>query len=216
MAVYDHEEQELFARIKGWWEQYGTLVTSLVVAVAIGVVSWQGWQWYQGRQAAQASGEYFSLQQAIERGDVASVRDSAGALIEQYPRTFYAQMGALKSAAAQFEQGDARNAQAHLEWLAENGTDAAMRDIARLRLAAILLDEGEYDQALAQLDDAPVQALVARFEDVRGDILNARGNVDRAREAYERALNVLMMSDSQNAQALREVVTIKLDSLETT
>lgn len=40
MAAFDLEEQEQISQIKGWWEQYGTLVTGLAVAVALASVGW--------------------------------------------------------------------------------------------------------------------------------------------------------------------------------
>jgi predicted negative regulator of RcsB-dependent stress response len=52
MATYDLEEQEQIAEIKAWWKQYGNLVVGIVTAVSIGVIAWQGWNWYQRGQAA--------------------------------------------------------------------------------------------------------------------------------------------------------------------
>jgi predicted negative regulator of RcsB-dependent stress response len=47
MAHYDLEEQEQIDTLKTWWKMYGNLVTGLALAVALGVVGWQGWNWYQ-------------------------------------------------------------------------------------------------------------------------------------------------------------------------
>ena len=47
MAHSDLEEQEQIDTLKAWWKMYGNLVTSLVTAVCLGVVAWQGWNWYQ-------------------------------------------------------------------------------------------------------------------------------------------------------------------------
>ena len=35
MAAFDLEEQEQISQIKGWWEQYGKLVTGVAVAAAL-------------------------------------------------------------------------------------------------------------------------------------------------------------------------------------
>ncbi len=141
MAVYDLEEQEQLAELKTWWKQHGTLVTSVITAVALTVAAWQGWNWWQRQQSAQASGVYMALEQAIGARDGKKVRELAGALIEKYPGTTYAAMGALLSARAQVEFGDAKTAHAQLQWVAEQGKDELVRDLARLRLAALLLDE---------------------------------------------------------------------------
>ena len=171
MAVYDLEEQEQISELKAWWAQYGTLVTTLAMIAALASVGWQGWQWYQNRNAAEAGALYFAVQQAAETQDAAKARDAAGRLIGDYAGTAYAQLAALLSAGVQFEKGDLDNARAQLEWAAEKGKDAALRDLARLRLAAVLLQQGAHDAALARLEAAPAEAYRARFADLRGDVL---------------------------------------------
>lgn len=213
MAVYDLEEQEQISALKAWWEEYGNWVVGLVAAAALASVSWQGWQWYQNRQAAEAGGLYFLVQQAAENGQTQQARDQAGRLISDYPRTPYAQLGALVAAGAQYRNGDYDNAQAQLSWAADEGRDPALRDLARLRLATLLLQKGEHDAALARLQADPAAAFVARFADLRGDIEAARGQRDAARAAYEQALAALVAED-ERSQAMRQLLTIKLDALE--
>ncbi|TAH44160.1 MAG: tetratricopeptide repeat protein [Betaproteobacteria bacterium] len=213
MAVYDLEEQEQISELKAWWAQYGTLVTALATIAAVAAVGWQGWQWYQNRNAAEASAMYFVVEQAVERQDAQRARDAAGQLIGQQGSTTYAQLGALLAAGLQFEKGELDNARAQLEWAADKGKDPALRDLARLRLAAVLLQKGEFDAALARLEAAPVASFKARFADLRGDVLAAQGKPAEARAAYQAAIDALPADDEQ-ASTLREVVRLKLESLE--
>lgn len=213
MAVYDLEEQEQISELKAWWAQYGTLVTTLATIAALAAVGWQGWHWYQNRNAAEASAMYFAVEQAVERQDAQRARDAAGQLIVQQGGTTYAQLGALLAAGLQFDKGELDNARAQLEWAADKGKDAALRDLARLRLAAVLLQKGEFDAALARLEAAPVPSFKARFADLRGDALSAQGKPADARAAYQAALDALSADDAQ-ATTLREVVRLKLESLE--
>ena len=74
MAAFDLEEQEQISQIKGWWEQFGTLVTGVAVAAAIASVGWQGWQWYQGKQSAEASALYGVLQKAASERNTQKAR----------------------------------------------------------------------------------------------------------------------------------------------
>lgn len=213
MAVYDLEEQEQISALKAWWASYGNLVTALVVAAALASVGWQGWQWWQGRKAAEAGALYFAVQQAAGSRDAQKARDGAGRLIGDYSGTVYAQLGALLSAGVQFDSGDLDNARAQLEWAADKGRDEALRDLARLRLAAVLLQKGEHDAALARLQAAPVVAYAARFADLRGDVLAAQGKPAEARAAYQAAIDGLAALGDE-AVTLREVVRVKLESLE--
>ncbi len=213
MAVYDPEEQEQISELKAWWAQYGTLVTTLAVVAALASVGWQGWQWYQNRNAAEAGALYFAVQKAVEKQDAQKARDAAGRLIGDYSGTAYAQLGALLSAGVQFEKGELDNARTQLEWAAENGTDPALRDLARLRLAAVLLQKGEHDAALGRLEAMPAEAFKARFADLRGDVLAAQGKAAEARVAYQSAIDALARA-GDDATTLREVVRVKLESLE--
>lgn len=213
MAVYDLEEQEQISELKAWWAQYGTLVTTIAMIAALASVGWQGWQWYQNRSAAEAGALYFAVQQAAEQQDAQKARDAAGRLIGEYSGTAYAQLGALLSAGVQFGSGDLDNARAQLEWAADKGKDAALRDLARLRLATVLLQKGELDAALARLQTAPTATYAARFADLRGDVLAAQGKAAEARAAYQAAIEALASAGDQ-ATTLREVVRVKLESLE--
>ena len=198
MAAYDLEEQEQISQIKAWWEQYGKYVTALIVGAALLSVGWQGWKWYQGKQAAEASALYYAVQQAAADGDATKAREAAGQIIERYSGTAYAELGALLSASVQAQAGERRNARAQLDWLVANADDVVMRDIARLRIAVILFDDGELDAALAQLEAAPHSSLAARYGDVRGDVLAAAGRVEEARAAYDAALSALSTARGQS------------------
>jgi predicted negative regulator of RcsB-dependent stress response len=214
MAVYDLEEQEQISELKAWWEQYGKLITTIAVVAALASVGWQGLRWYQANQAAEAGALYFAVQQAAERGDAQKAREAAGQIIGKFSGSAYADMAALVSAGVQFTAGDIKNARAQLEWLVAEGNDPVLRDIGRLRLAAVLLDEGAYSEALAQLEKAPVASLKARFEDLRGDVLAADGKTEQARAAYEAALAALGQTAADGSEALRGVVRVKLQALE--
>src|SRR5574343_78584 len=90
MAAFDLEEQEQISQIKGWWEQYGKLVTTLAVAAALASVGWQGWNWHKGKQAAEASALYDQLQVAAAERNATKVRELAGSLLEKFSGTAYA------------------------------------------------------------------------------------------------------------------------------
>ena len=106
MAHYDLEEQEQIDSIKTWWKMYGNLVTGIVVAASLAVVSWQGWTWYQRNQTAKASAIYAVLEQAAAVRDAQKVKVAAGELAEKFGGTAYASLGALVAAHQSFEAGD--------------------------------------------------------------------------------------------------------------
>jgi predicted negative regulator of RcsB-dependent stress response len=190
MAAYDLEEQEQLAEIKAWWKQYGNRLVNVATAVALIVVAWQGWNWYQRNQVGQASVVYGALQQAVQAKDTQRIKAASGELLENFSGTPYAVLGALNSAKAMIEAGDAQTAKAQLLWAAEHGKEE-LRDLARLRAAAVLLDEKAYDQAIAQLNGASGASFEIRFQDMRGDILAAQGKKTEAASAYQSVVTKL-------------------------
>ncbi len=205
----DLEEQEQVAELKAWWTQHGNRVLAVVIAVAVAVVGWQGWRWYEHGQAAQASVLYDTLSKATQAGDAKALRDAAGTLVESYPRTLYASMGALLAAKFYFERNDLKNAKAQLQWVIEHSPAEDFRDLARLRLAAVLVDEKAYDEALKLLDAPHAPAYDAQYAALRGDVLVAKNQLAEARAAYQSALEKAERRDSP----FRESVRMRLEAL---
>ncbi|MBK9021352.1 MAG: tetratricopeptide repeat protein [Sulfuritalea sp.] len=217
MAAYDLEEQEQLDELKTWWKMYGNLVTGLLLVVALAMAGWQGWNWWQRQQAVQASATFANLQAAAMKRDAKRVRELAGELVDKYSVTAYAGMGALLAARVQVDTGDARNARVQLAWAAENATDPGLRELARLRLATLLLDEKSYDDALKQLAAEPAAPFAPRFAELRGDILAAQGKAAEARVAYDSALTKLAAlskdDEARQRSGYKDVIEAKRDAL---
>jgi predicted negative regulator of RcsB-dependent stress response len=190
MATYDLEEQEQLAEIKAWWKLYGNRLVNVATVVALIVLAWQGWNWYQRNQMGQASVVYGALQQAVQAKDTQRIKAASGELLEKFSGTPYAVLGALNSAKAMIEAGDAPTAKAQLLWAVDHGKEE-LRDLARLRAAAVLLDEKAYDQAIAQLNGASSASFEIRFLDMRGDILAAQGKKTEAVSSFRTVLTKL-------------------------
>ena len=205
----DLEEQEQVAEFKAWWNQYGSLIVAAITAAAVTFAGWQAWRWYERSQASQAGALFDTLGRAAQAGDAKALRDASGALLENYPRTLYASMGALTAARFYFDRNDLKSAKAQLQWVIEHGKTEDFRDLARLRLAAILLDEKAYDEALKLLDEKHGAAFDAQYAAAKGDVLVAKNQAEQARAAYRLALD---KAGSANT-AFRESVRMRLEAL---
>jgi len=199
----DLEEQEQLATLKAWWKDHGGNVVLVIVALALAFSGWQGWRWYQIRQAGEASALYEALRKSVEAGDVKGVRDSGGTLAENFPDRLQASMGALAQARFYFDRGDLKSAKAQLQWVIERSPSAEFRDLARLRLAMVLLDEKAYDPALAQLEPPPAAAFVAQYAALKGDILVEKNDAKQAAAAYRTALEKAPKDDQAFARSVR-------------
>jgi len=208
MAVYDLEEQEQIDEIKAWWKQYRALVVLVVVVAAVTVGSIQGWRYYQNKQGVEAGELYAQLQGAVGNNDPKKVQDIAAMITDKYARTGYAAFAALAAAKAAFDSGDRAAAGTRLQWVVDHGRDDETRDIARLRLAVVLLDEKKYDDALKLLETRHVDSLTALYADLKGDVLVAQNKIEEARAAYQLALD-----KSEAKSTYRALIQVKLDAL---
>jgi len=207
MSTYDLEEQEQLAALKAWWKEHGGTVILGATVVLAAVAAWNGWAWYQRTQAAQAAGLYDTLQKAARANDVKVTRDTAGTILENFPRTTYAPLAALVSAKVQFQAGDLKTARAQLQWVVENAKHDEIRSIATLRLASVLLDDGDPDAALKVLEAKPPSSFEALYASQRGDILAAQKKRSEARAAYKAA------QEKTEPGTLLETLRLKLEAL---
>ncbi len=206
--AFDLEEQEQLDELKAWWDRWGTLVTIAIVGALAATAGWQWWRNHQATQAAQAAVIFDRLDQAAEAGDDKVAREIGGMIIDKYAGTGYAPRAALVLAGVNLSLNDSKSARAQLEWAIEHARDPGLKDLARLRLAAVLLDAKEYDAAMSQLNAAHSDAFAPRFNDLKGDVLMAEGKAQEAKGAYDAAYKAL---DEKNP--LRQLVGFKLDAL---
>jgi predicted negative regulator of RcsB-dependent stress response len=66
--------------------------------------------------------------------------------------------------------------------------DDELRQIARLRMARILTDQGKPDEAIKALPDPIPAAFAARYHEVRGDAYFAKHDIPHAVSEYQAAL----------------------------
>ncbi|WP_233802064.1 YfgM family protein [Paraburkholderia sp. HP33-1] len=204
-----HDEQESIESLKAWWKQWGNATTWIVLVVLLAGASWNGWNFWQRRQAAQAAVLYDQVQQAAAAGDKAQIARVAADMEDKFGRTAYAQMTALGAAKALYAAGDEAGAKAQLQWTIDHAKDDEFKQIAKLRMASLLLDDKAYDQGLALLAEPQSDAFKGVVADRRGDLLAAQGKRDDARAAYKLALDSLPKSDT----SARQLIQFKLDAL---
>ena len=191
MAAYDMEEQERIDALKDWWAKWGTWIYAAIGAFLVGVLAVQGWRYYQKSQGEQAEVLFKSVQKTAQEGAAAKetkkLSEAASAMAEKFPNTFYASEAQLMAAKASFDANDFAAAKKHLQWVADKGP-AVHSNVARIRLASVLLEEKQFDQALKMLDQVKDEAFTSMAADLRGDILVSQGRRDEARAAYQIAV----------------------------
>jgi predicted negative regulator of RcsB-dependent stress response len=206
--AYDLQEQEQIDVIKAWWKEHGALVIVAVTVAALTIAAFQGWRYYRHNQALAAVALYAQLVRADRAGEQKKVRDIASRIVEEYGSTPYATFAALNAARASFDAGDLAGAKSQLTWVVEHAREQEIRDVARLRLAGVLLDEKNYAEALKLVETKPVESMTGLYADLKGDILAAQGKNADARGAYQ-----LAFDKSDALSPYRATIQLKLDAL---
>lgn len=184
----EHEQGE---RIRAWLRENGA---AIVTGVAIGIALLFGWQWWKQSAAESqliAATQYQALQDAAERSDQDAVDALAMSLSGEFGNTVYATWAQLTLADSQLSAGDLPAARASLERAIAEADHALVADLAKIRLARVLLAAGEADAALQQLSAIGSGGYEAAVAELRGDAMVTLGRIDEARDAYQLAVQEL-------------------------
>ena len=202
----DLESQEQLDQLKFFWKRYGTLITSTVIVVSLAFLGWQYYQKNQATKAAEAAGVYQSMLQAAAAQDSARVANIWGDLKGKYGSTAYAEQGALLAGAAL--AGDKPDqAMAALKWEIEQGKQTGYQALARLRLASLLAQARQWDEAAKVLATGIPAEFAGLAADRLGDIYAAQGKTSEAKAAYDKAVKAM-----PEDQEYRRLVEIKRDA----
>ena len=205
MEHLEHEEEQL-ERFREWWKQYGkSVIAGLVMAIvaAVGVQSWRVNQ----RQHQEAASVEYSQMLALVDSDAAQAMGIADRITTDFDDTVYASLAAMLHARLAADKGDWATAASQLQWVLDHGDEEGLVHIARLRLARVLLQQGQADKALALLKDVDAPAFRSEYEEIKGDAYLALGKKDEARAAYGKAMA------SASVERDTRLLQMKLDDL---
>ncbi|MES2423837.1 MAG: tetratricopeptide repeat protein [Pseudomonadota bacterium] len=204
----DLEEQEKLDDLKHFWKQYGNLITWALIAVFGSIAAWNGWQHWQRSQATQAAVLYDEVERAAQAGDIARLERALTDIRDKFAGTAQTQQAVLLGAKVLYEKGKVEASRDALTWVAGKASDEGYQAVARLRLAAVLMEGKRYDEALAQLNEKFPPSFAALVSDRKGDVLAAQGKSAEARTAYQTAYNTM-----EPGADYRRLVEVKLNAL---
>ena len=208
MAALDLQEQEQLDTLKAWWKENGNRLLGVLLIAVVAMGGWRGWQYYQNKQSSEAATLYAGFLQQLESNDAKRINDAAAAVMDKYAASGYAARAALLAAQVNEQGKEAARAKTQLQWVIDHAAEAGLKDVARLRLAAVLLDEKNYAEAMKPLEAKHPASFDGLYADLRGDVLSAQGKTDEARSAYKLAY------EKTDAKSMyRNLIQMKMDAL---
>lgn len=195
MSVHLTEEEQL-ENLKRWWKDNGKFIVAVVVIAAVGYFAFTSWQDNKRSKAEQASVNFEQLVQlanrapgqALGENDRATLVHLAGELKAGNSQSLYAHSAAFFLAKLAVDENKLDEAASELNWVLSAKPEAATAEVARLRLARVLIAQNKAADALAQLATEPAAAFASEYSELRGDALKLQGDNAAARTAYEKAL----------------------------
>ncbi|CAB0151143.1 hypothetical protein PSI9734_01557 [Pseudidiomarina piscicola] len=180
------EEQQI-EQIKTFWKEHGK---GIVGGLVIGFALFYGWRYYDAQALASQEAQSEQYQQIIaqleaDNGDAVS---TAKQFVESEKGSTYATLTAFELAQNAIDNGDLETAITALQTARDNAS-GALKYVADLRQARLLLAQERFDDALAALTDVgSAKGFASKAAELRGDVLLAKGDSQGAREAYQAAL----------------------------
>ena len=206
--AFDLQEQEQLDQLKTFWERGGKWLAILVGVLVIAYLGYVGYNYHQKQQMEEAGALFGQFNKALEQQDLDKAKTLGSDLESKHPQSPYASRAALISARIAYDKNDPKAAKDKLLWAAANSQEAEVQGLARLRFAAILLDEKQYAAALTELDKAHDAGLDVQYAELKGDVLQAKGDIKAARASYKLALDKTAKDAPE-----RQVLDIKLAAL---
>jgi predicted negative regulator of RcsB-dependent stress response len=204
----DLEEQEQLDQFKHFWKQHGNWITWVLILVLGSYGGWNMYQYWQRQQAAQAATLYDEVDRAAHGTDPARLERVFGEMKDRFGSTSYGQQAGLLVAKSFYDQGKPDAARAALTWVAEKAPDEGYQAIARLRLAGLLVEAKQPDEALKQLAGNFPADFIPLVADRKGDIYALQGKKTEAIAEYTQAYKGL-----GERTEYRRMVEIKLNAL---
>jgi predicted negative regulator of RcsB-dependent stress response len=204
VEVYTTENEQVDA-VRHFFAENGK---ALAIGIVLGIAALSGWRYWQSHENTALTEASASFQQA-SAALVDNKADSVANLekFAQSNTNSYGVFAALQLAEHFTQAKDFANAEKQLTLASQHAKDDNLLSMVNYRLARVQLQENKLDDALKTLDNVKGDGWMAMQQEVRGDVLLAKGDTKGARDAYSKGL------DSKPSQTLLTMLRMKLNNL---
>lgn len=188
-----HEELQEIENVKHFWRSGGKWLFAVLVLAALGYLGYVIYQGQMRRHAEEAAAIASQL-----KGDASKL----SVLQQQYQHSPAAAQASLMQAKSLFDAGQLDEAAAQYRWVLSHQKAALFQASAMQNLAAVLMQQGKFDEALAVLDAPIDDGFASMIHETRGDVLVAQNKAKEAAAAYQLAIDKLP-AHSNNRELLQ-------------
>lgn len=200
-------------QLKNAWARYGKIAIGLAVAIVVGTAGWRGYEYWDNHNSSQSGDRFIAALTLASEGKNDEALAALGA-IEKDATGAYPVLAKMRAASVQQAKGDAAAAvEAYRQVGNDNKAPQAVRDLAKMRAAFILVDTGSYEQVAAEAEILSAQGhvLANSAREALGLSAYKAGNMPQAKQWFQQIVN--------DASAPRNIVNraqILLDNIAAT
>lgn len=216
-------DEERLEQIKLWWKKNSKFLIITVMFGLLAIFAYMQWSKSKLEQREMASRDFDNLmltnakesRAALKKPVVApkegkkpenkkSVVESASErLIREHNSSPFAIDSALLLAKVRVEKNDLKGAIVQLQWVMDKTAEDSFRgQIARLRLARVLRDSGQLDEALNTLAIKYPEKFSLYYSYVKGTIYEQQKKCGDARSSYKNSIKILSVNKNKQPKAV--------------
>lgn len=160
------EEEVRQEQYKKLWARYGKLVIAVCLAIVLGVGGYEGWKYWQKKQAEAAGDSFFSAAELAREGKP----EDALKQFADVAHPGFAALSRMREAGLLASQGKPEEAVEIYDAVAADAVaDRTLRDVAALRAAALLANSAAFPDIEARLK--PFEAAANPWRHVAREIM---------------------------------------------
>ncbi len=181
-------EKEQIEQMRSWWSEYGGYV---IVGIAAGALLLFGVNYYKSsklKEQLEASALYESLTSYVVDGNLEQAEVVADQLGTTFANTTYSAQAKLAIARLYMDNNRDQDATDALNRLLNGAASEELKQVARLRLARILLYQDKPQEVVDLLEGQDTPAFAAVYGEALGDAYHALGRIADAQAAYQAVL----------------------------
>jgi hypothetical protein len=192
------------------WKRYGRIAIGVAVLVVVGTAGWRGYEYWESHGSSQSGDRFIAALTLASEGKNDEALSALGA-IEQDGTGAYPVLAKLRAASVQQAKGDTAAAvEAYRQVGNDGAAPQAIRDLAKLRAAWILIDTGSYEDvsAEAQVMTAQGHVLASSAREALGLAAYKAGNMPQAKQWFQQ-----IADDAQASRNVANRAQIMLDNI---